>query len=106
MQVLDLSKVGELVIKVLLTGLLVNVGDNDDPALDRSDGGRIAVRGHGGIGGAIVVLGIFGGEGRVDVDVHFSVCHDVGIVEELVRVRWFGTEVREAGCRRSRCGEL
>lgn len=75
MQILDLSEVRKLVIQILLAGFLVNVRDDDDPAFDRADGGRIGVGGHREVLRVLFVVG-FGGEGRVDL--HFGVCHDDG----------------------------
>ena len=46
MQILDLSKVGKLVVQVLLTRFFVYVCDDDDPAFDGADRGRVRVGGH------------------------------------------------------------
>lgn len=75
MQILDLSKVRKLVVQILLAGFLVYVRDNDDPAFNRADGGRIGVGAHREVLRVIFVIG-FGGEGRVNL--HFGVCHDDG----------------------------
>jgi len=47
MQILDLAIIRKLIIQVLLTSLLMNIRDDDDPALDGSDGRRVRVRLHG-----------------------------------------------------------
>lgn len=47
MQVLDLAVVRELVIQILLARFLMHVRNDDDPAFDGADGGRIRVRLHG-----------------------------------------------------------
>lgn len=79
MQVLDLSIVCETVIQILLARLLVDVGDDDDPAFDGAHGGRVGVGGHAAVLG--LVLAVFGGEGRIDI--HFCISHDCAwLVEE------------------------
>ena len=45
-QVLDLSKVCEQIVQILLASLFVNVGDDDDPAFNGADSGRICMGGH------------------------------------------------------------
>jgi hypothetical protein len=71
MQILDGAVFAEHVLKVLLGGLLVHVGDDDDPAFDGADGGcacfgaRVA-----GFGVGRGVLGL--------VNVHLGVGHSRG----------------------------
>ena len=75
MQVLDLAVLAEHVVDGLLVGLLVDAGDDDDPALDGADGRCAAVGLHvlvaaaGGtsIGGGGGLLGL--------VDLHLNVGH-------------------------------
>ena len=75
-QVLDLSEVRKLVVQVLLTSFFVYVCDDDDPAFNGADGGRIRVGGHREVLRVMFVVG-FWGEGRIDL--HFGVRHDVGL---------------------------
>ena len=66
MQILNIAVLAKQFLEVLLAGLLVDVGDEDDPAFDGADGD--------GAGGGVLVRG--GGFGAVAgrggaVDVHF-----------------------------------
>lgn len=68
-QVLDLAVLAKLVVYGLLVGLLVYVGDDDDPALDGAHGSRFAV-------GLHVVDFCLRRDGRDGlVDIHFYVGH-------------------------------
>jgi hypothetical protein len=76
MQVLDLAKVGKLVVQGLLVGLLMHVRHHDDPALDGAHRRRAAMRLHVadvGLGRRIAGLG------ARDVNVHLHVGHCRGM---------------------------
>jgi hypothetical protein len=76
-QVLDLAVFAKQILDVLLTGLLVNVRRDNDPALDAAHGRCVL----GGAGVAGVCLAVFVVDGRLgNVDVHFCVGHDSGCV--------------------------
>jgi hypothetical protein len=95
MQILDLSKIGKLVVQVLLASFFVYVRDDDNPALDRPDRCRIGMGGHRGVFRVISMIG-FGGEGRIDF--HFGVGHGDAF-DEVVKKRmigWWGRSDVEA----------
>lgn len=72
MQVLNGAVFAKHVLQVLLGGLLVDVGDDDDPAFDGADGSRA--------GGGGRVAGFGGGRGALGlVNVHLGVGHDCGV---------------------------
>jgi hypothetical protein len=70
MQILNLAIIGKLIIQVLLAGLLMYIRDDDNPALDGSDGCRVRVRLHG------CRFAVSAWRVRFRVDVHL-VGHDV-----------------------------
>lgn len=70
-QILDLPKVREQIVEILLAGFFMDIGDDDDPAFNGADGSCAGLGGHRGVFG--VVLG--GGCGRIDVYFHFYVGH-------------------------------
>ena len=70
MQVLDITVLAEQLLQIFLTRLLMHVGDEYDPALDRAHGyssGRGVLIGRGGFGAVAgrgaVDLHIVGGHG-------------------------------------------
>jgi hypothetical protein len=72
MQILNLAIVPKQIGKILLARLLVDIGRDDDPALDAADGDGVG-RGFGlggglGFGAAAAVVGSVGGL----VDFHFG----------------------------------
>lgn len=77
MQILDLAILAKRVLNGFLVGFLVNVGDNDDPALDGAHRGRFEQRLH------VVHLCRRGASARSSarggglVDVHLYVGHDL-----------------------------
>lgn len=96
-QVLNLAVLAELVLDGLLVGLLVDVGDHYDPALDGADGGGAAVGLHLGLvagGRAACCLG--GGGGGGVVDFHFYVGHFRGCVLGGAGLSWVSVERRLA----------
>lgn len=74
MQVFDLSIIRKTIVQIFLAGFLMDISDDNDPALDGAHGGRVGVGCHAAV--LRVVLCVFGGEGGVDV--HFGVGHDCG----------------------------
>jgi hypothetical protein len=76
-QVLDLAVFAKQILDVLFTGLLVDSGRDNDPALDAAHSGCVL----GGAGVAGVCLAVFVVDRRLgNVDVHFCVGHDYGRV--------------------------
>ena len=78
MQILDVAKLAKHFLEVLLTRLLMDVGDEDDPAFDGAHGHGssegVLVRCGGGFGAVVVVVVVVAGR-RGGVDVHFVGCH-------------------------------
>lgn len=70
MHVLDLAILPKYILQRLLVGLLVNVGDDNDPTLDGADGCGFGMGLHVGL----IARGGWGGR-RVDVDIHLYVGH-------------------------------
>lgn len=90
MQVLDLAVLAKHILDGLLVGLLVDVCDHDDPALDGADGGRATMGLHLGFvahrSGTAGGSSLGGGGGGGVVDFHFHVGHFEG---------WGGCGIRE-----------
>jgi hypothetical protein len=110
-QVLDGAVLAKHVLQVLLGGLLVHVGDNDDPALDGAHGGCAGVGARiAGLGVRRRLLGLLGLLRRVDV--HLGVGHGgrVGACSGGRRgswgcSSWCGCRVAKS-CREPRAVEL
>lgn len=90
MQVFDLAVIRKLIVQILLARLLMHVRDNDDPAFDGADSGRVGVRLHGRLL-AVSFRGL-----RFRVDVHL-VGHD-GFVLLARKLRGVWWEVLRLGC--------
>lgn len=73
--VLDLAVLSKNILQRLLVGLLVDVGDDNDPALDGPDGCGFGMGLHVGL----VARGGRGGR-RLDVDIHLYVGHFEGVI--------------------------
>ena len=76
MQILNIAILAKQLLKILLARLLMDVGDEDDPAFDGAHGhgaggGRLLVRGWGFGGSTRAVAG----RRRGAVDVHFGGGH-------------------------------
>lgn len=71
MQVLDSAVLSEHILQVLFSGFFVHVGDDDNPALYRANGGCASC------GAGVASFGV-SGRALGLVNVHFGVCHGCG----------------------------